>query len=80
MEVTEINGARITPEAIHTIRFLQEEANIDDTVSQINEVIDIILAEDVHESLTSDKECIRIIRNLRYIVQHLSSFKTPSHE
>lgn len=77
---TNIDGAIITPKATNTIRFLQEETNIDDAISQINEVIDIVLAEDIPLALNSDKDCIRIVRNLRYLAQHLSTFKVFNHE
>lgn len=77
---TNIDGAIITPKAAYTIRFLQEETNIDDVISQINEIIDIVLAEDIPLALSSDKDCIRIVRNLRYLAQHLSTFKAFNHE
>jgi hypothetical protein len=78
---TNIDGAFITPEAIETIKFLQQEDYIDRTLNKINEIIDIVISEDVPAYLDSDKERLRIVRNLRYLVQHLSSFKRPdNHE
>lgn len=78
---TNIDGAFITPEAIETIKFLQQEDYIDRTLNQINEIIDIVISEDVPVYLDSDKERLRIVRNLRYLVQHLSSFKvSKNHE
>ena len=41
---TNVDGAIITPEAIQTIKFLQQENYVDETVKQINEVIDIVIA------------------------------------
>lgn len=50
-------------------------------LNQINEIIDIVIAEDVPAVLESDKDCLRIVRNLRYLAQHISSFKRPmNHE
>ncbi|MFK2520397.1 hypothetical protein ACIXQ1_15480 [Bacteroides fragilis] len=74
---TNVDGAIITPEAIQTIKFLQQENYVDETVKQINEVIDIVIAEDIPAVLESDKDCLRIVRNLRYLAQHISSFKKP---
>ncbi|MBU3043470.1 hypothetical protein KO473_21290 [Bacteroides sp. HF-4919] len=74
---TNVDGAIITPEAIQTIKFLQQENYVDETVKQINEVIDIVIAEDIPAVLDSDKDCLRIVRNLRYLAQHISSFKKP---
>lgn len=72
---TNIDGAVITPEAIQTIKFLQQENYIDETLNQINEVIDIVIAEGIPAILNSDKDCLRIVRNLRYLAQHISTFK-----
>ncbi|MCY6350143.1 hypothetical protein OXV71_04300 [Bacteroides fragilis] len=72
---TNVDGAIITPEAIQTIKFLQQENYVDETVKQINEVIDIVIAEDIPAVLDSEKDCLRIVRNLRYLAQHISSFK-----
>lgn len=78
---TNIDGAIITPEAVTTIKFLQQENYVDETLNQINEVIDIVIAEDIPAVLESDKDCLRIVRNLRYLAQHISSFKRPdNHE
>lgn len=78
---TNVDGAIITPEAIQTIKFLQQENYVDETVKQINEVIDIVIAEDIPAVLDSEKDCLRIVRNLRYLAQHISSFKKPiNHE
>ena len=74
---TNVDGAIITPEAIQTIKFLQQENYVDETVKQINEVIDIVIAEDIPAVLDSEKDCLRIVRNLRYLAQHISSFKKP---
>ena len=74
---TNVDGAIITPEAIQTIKFLQQENYVDETVKQINEVIDIVIAEDIPPVLDSDKDCLRIVRNLRYLAQHISTFKKP---
>lgn len=74
---TNVDGAIITPEAIQTIKFLQQENYVDETVKQINEVIDIVIAEDIPAVLDSDKDWLRIVRNLRYLAQHISSFKKP---
>ena len=74
---TNVDGAIITPEAIQTIKFLQQENYVDETVKQINEVIDIVIAEDIPAVLDSEKDCLRIVRNLRYLAQHKSSFKNP---
>lgn len=74
---TNIDGAVITSEAINAIKFLQQENYVDETLNQINEIIDIVIDENTHEALNSDKECIRIVRNLRYLAQHISSFKKP---
>ena len=74
---TNVDGAIITPEAIQTIKFLQQENYVDETVNQINEVIDIVIAEDIPAVLDSEKDCLRIVRNLRYLAQHISSFKKP---
>ncbi len=74
---TNVDGAIITPEAIQTIKFLQQENYVDETVKQINEVIDIVIAEDIPAVLDSEKDCLRIVRNLRYLAQHMSSFKKP---
>lgn len=76
---TNVDGAIITPEAIQTIKFLQQENYVDETVKQINEVIDIVIAEDIPAVLDSEKDCLRIVRNLRYLAQHISSFKKPNH-
>lgn len=72
---TNVDGAIITPEAIQTVKFLQQENYVDETLNQINEVIDIVIAEDISAVLDSDKDCLRIVRNLRYLAQHISSFK-----
>jgi hypothetical protein len=78
---TNIDGAVITSEAICTIKFLQQENYVEETLNQINEIIDIVIAEDVPAVLESDKDCLRIVRNLRYLAQHISSFKRPmNHE
>lgn len=69
---TNVDGAIITPEAIQTVKFLQQENYVDETLNQINEVIDIVIAEDIPAILDSDKDCLRIVRNLRYLAQHLS--------
>ena len=74
---TNVDGAIITPEAIQTIKFLQQENYVDETVKQINEVIDTVTAEDIPAVLDSEKDCLRIVRNLRYLAQHISSFKKP---
>ena len=74
---TNVDGAIITPEAIQTVKFLQQENYVDETLNQINEVIDIVIAEDIPAVLDSDKDCLRIVRNLRYLAQHISSFKKP---
>ena len=74
---TNVDGEIITPEAIQTIKFLQQENYVDETVKQINEVIDIVIAEDIPAVLDSEKDCLRIVRNLRYLAQHISSFKKP---
>ena len=66
---TNVDGAIITPEAIQTVKFLQQENYVDETLNQINEVIPAIL--------DSDKDCLRIVRNLRYLAQHISTFKKP---
>ncbi|MFK2277290.1 hypothetical protein ACIXO6_14955 [Bacteroides fragilis] len=72
---TNVDGAIITPEAIQTVKFLQQENYVDETLNQINEVIDIVIAEDIPAILDSDKDCLRIVRNLRYLAQHISTFK-----
>ena len=74
---TNVDGAIITPEAIQTVKFLQQENYVDETLNQINEVIDIVIAEDIPVILDSDKDCLRIVRNLRYLAQHISTFKKP---
>ena len=74
---TNVDGAIITPEAIQTVKFLQQENYVDETLNQINEVIDIVIAEDIPAILDSDKDCLRIVRNLRYLAQHISTFKQP---
>ena len=74
---TDVDGAIITPEAIQTVKFLQQENYVDETLNQINEVIDIVIAEDIPAILDSDKDCLRIVRNLRYLAQHISTFKKP---
>lgn len=74
---TNVDGAIITPEAIQTVKFLQQENYVDETLNQINEVIDIVIAEDIPAILDSDKDCLRIMRNLRYLAQHISTFKKP---
>lgn len=66
---TNVDGAIITPEAIQTVKFLQQENYVDETLNQINEVIDIVIAEDIPAILDSDKDCLRIVRNLRYLAQ-----------
>ena len=76
---TNVDGAIITPEAIQTVKFLQQENYVDETLNQINEVIDIVIAEDIPAILDSDKDCLRIVRNLRYLAQHISTFKKPIH-
>ena len=77
---TNVDGAIITPEAIQTVKFLQQENYVDETLNQINEVIDIVIAEDIPAILDSDKDCLRIVRNLRYLAQHISTFKkTKNH-
>ena len=74
---TNVDGAIITPEAIQTVKFLQQENYVDETLNQINEVIDIVIAEDIPAILDSDNDCLRIVRNLRYLAQHISTFKKP---
>ena len=74
---TNVDGAIITPEAIQTVKFLQQENYVDETLNQINEVIDIVIADDIPAILDSDKDCLRIVRNLRYLAQHISTFKKP---
>ena len=74
---TNVDGAIITPEAIQTVKFLQQENYVDETLNQINEVIDIVIAEDIPALLDSDKDCLRLVRNLRYLAQHISTFKKP---
>ena len=74
---TNVDGAIITPEAIQTVKFLQQENYVDETLNQINEIIDIVIAEDIPAILDSDKDCLRIVRNLRYLAQHISTFKKP---
>ena len=74
---TNVDGAIITPEAIQTVKFLQQENYVDETLNQNNEVIDIVIAEDIPAILDSDKDCLRIVRNLRYLAQHISTFKKP---
>ena len=76
---TNIEGAILTPESLRTIKFLQQENYVEEYIKQIDEIIDIVVDENTHEVLTSDKECLRIVRNLRYLVQHLSSFKIPNN-
>ena len=56
---TNVDGAIITPEAIQTVKFLQQENYVDETLNQINEVIDIVIAEDIPAILDSDKDCLR---------------------
>ena len=76
-----IDGAVITSEAIATIKSLQQEDYVDQTLNQINEIIDIVVDENIPAVLESDKDCLRIVRNLRYLAQHISSFKNPvTHE
>ena len=74
---TNVDGAIITPESIQTVKFLHQENYVDETLNQINEVIDIVIAEDIPAILDSDKDCLRIVRNLRYLAQHISTFKKP---
>lgn len=62
-----IDGAVITSEAIATIKFLQQEDYVDQTLNQINEIIDIVVDENIPAVLESDKDCLRIVRNLRYL-------------
>ena len=79
--VTNVDGAVITSEAIATIKFLQQEDYVDQALNQINEIIDIVVDENIPAVLESDKDCLRIVRNLRYLAQHISSFKKPvTHE
>ena len=79
--VTNVDGAVITSEAIATIKFFQQEDYVDQTINQINEIIDIVVDENIPAVLESDKDCLRIVRNLRYLAQHISSFKKPvTHE
>lgn len=75
--VTNVDGAVITSEAIATIKFLQQEDYVEQTLNQINEIIDIVVDENIPAVLESDKDCLRIVRNLRYLAQHISSFKKP---
>ena len=79
--VTNVDGAVITSEAIATIKFLQQEDYVDQTLNQINEIIDIVVDENIPAVLESDMDCLRIVRNLRYLAQHISSLKKPvTHE
>ena len=50
-----IDGAVITSEAIATIKFLQQEDYVDQTLNQINEIIDIVVDENIPAVLESDK-------------------------
>nr|DAX79717.1 MAG TPA: hypothetical protein [Caudoviricetes sp.] len=77
---TNIDGAFITAEAVETIKFLQQEDYADDILNQINEIIDIVIAEDFTFVFESDKDCLRIVRNLRYLAQRISSFKKPQND
>lgn len=77
--MTNIDGAFITAEAVATIKFLQQENYVDITLNQINEIIDIVIDENIPSILESEKDCLRIVRNLRYLAQHISSFKRPDN-
>ena len=54
--VTNVDGAVITSEAIATIKFLQQEDYVDQTLNQINEIIDIVVDENIPAVLESDKD------------------------
>lgn len=72
-----IEGARISSSAIDSIKYMQDENYVCSMLSNIDEVVDIILDESFPYGEDADTQRLAIVRNLREISRHLSAFKLP---
>lgn len=70
-----IDGAQISSASVESIKFMQDENYVCSMISNVDEVIDIILEETFPYGKNADTQRLAIVRNLREISRHLSTFK-----
>ncbi|WP_288259058.1 hypothetical protein [uncultured Bacteroides sp.] len=70
-----IDGAQISSASVESIKFMQDENYVCSMISNVDEVIDIILEETFPYGKDADTQRLAIVRNLREISRHLSTFK-----
>ena len=75
-----IDGAQISSSSIESIKFMQDQNYVCAMISNVDEVIDIILEETFPSDKDADTQRLHIVRNLREISRHLSTFKLDNDE
>ena len=75
-----IDGAQISSSSIDSIKFMQDQNYVCAMISNVDEVIDIILEETFPYGKDADTQRLHIARNLREISRHLSTFKIDNNE
>lgn len=75
-----IDGAQISSSSIDSIKFMQDQNYVCSMISNVDEVIDIILEESLPYGKDADTQRLHIVRNLREISRHLSTFKLDNDE
>ena len=75
-----IDGAQISSSSIESIKFMQDQNYVCAMISNVDEVIDIILEETFPYGKDADTQRLHIVRNLREIRRHLSTFKLDNDE
>ena len=75
-----IDGAQISSSSIESIKFMQAQNYVCAMISNVDEVIDIILEETFPYGKDADTQRLHIVRNLREISRHLSTFKLDNDE
>lgn len=75
-----IGGAQISSSSIESIKFMQDQNYVCAMISNVDEVIDIILEETFPYGKDADTQRLHIVRNLREISRHLSTFKLDNDE
>lgn len=75
-----IDGAQISSSSIESIKFMQDQNYVCAMISNVDEVIDIILEESFPYGKDANTQRLHIVRNLREISRHLSTFKLDNDE
>ena len=75
-----IDGAQISSSSIESIKFMQDQNYVCAMISNVDEVIVIILEETFPYGKDADTQRLHIVRNLREISRHLSTFKLDNDE